>query len=185
MFADNYPETMHSCYFVNTPMAFTIVWSIIKGWIDEKTRNKMKFLGANFKNELLEVIDAHQLPKFLGGTCECPGGCTNSDRGPWKDFEPVYPFGFRKKADLNRTFDTGATHYVTSISDRKQKQRVPKTEKRRKAIHFFMEPEEDWASFCEEKKTSLPEEDFKNTFIVERSDPLRPLRSLTFKSLPK
>ena len=108
MFADNYPETLHFCFFVNTPMAFTIVWSMIKGWIDEKTRSKIKILGTNFKSELLAVIDAHNLPKFLGGSCECPGGCINSNLGPWNDFVPVYPFGFQKATnkDLNHTTAT-------------------------------------------------------------------------------
>ena len=37
----------------------------------------------------MEVVDAANLPKFLGGTCECTcdGGCMKSNVGPWNDYE--------------------------------------------------------------------------------------------------
>lgn len=96
--SDNYPETFGRAYFVNAPGFFNFLYAIVKGWLDEKTRNKIQVLGADYKEELLKHIDADQLPKFLGGTCECEGGCMHSDKGPWNDYEPVQPFGFREKA---------------------------------------------------------------------------------------
>jgi len=76
-------------FIVNAPSIFPFFWSIVKGWLDEKTRNRFKILGANFKDELLEMIAPDQLPKFLGGDCECPQGCMFSNKGPWNDFDPV------------------------------------------------------------------------------------------------
>jgi hypothetical protein len=54
-------------FIVNSPMLFTGVWSLIKGWLDEKTRNKISILGGGYAKKLLEYVDAEQLPEFLGG----------------------------------------------------------------------------------------------------------------------
>ena len=35
---DFYPETMGKMVVCNTPMIFSGIWSMIKGWVDEKTR---------------------------------------------------------------------------------------------------------------------------------------------------
>jgi len=80
---DRYPESMGKFYIINAPWAFSAVWSIIKPWLDEVTVSKIDILGSGFKERLLAQIDAENLPKELGGTCSCPGGCSLSDAGPW------------------------------------------------------------------------------------------------------
>jgi phosphatidylinositol/phosphatidylcholine transfer protein len=80
---DRYPESMGKFYIINAPYLFSTVWSFIKGWLDEVTVSKIHILGRDYKNQLLEQIPAENLPKDLGGTCECEGGCSLSDAGPW------------------------------------------------------------------------------------------------------
>ena len=80
---DRYPETMGKFYIVNAPWGFSTVWSFIKPWLDEATVAKIDILGSGYKDKLLEQIPAENLPKEFGGKCECPGGCSLSDAGPW------------------------------------------------------------------------------------------------------
>jgi|LauGreDrversion4_2_1035121.scaffolds.fasta_scaffold479561_1 hypothetical protein len=51
--SDYYPESMGLFFVVNAPTIFPLFWSIIKGWLNEKTRNRIKILGTNYKDELL------------------------------------------------------------------------------------------------------------------------------------
>jgi hypothetical protein len=46
--SDNYPEISGKMFVVNTPMLFKGVWSIVKGFIDEKTRKKITILRSSF-----------------------------------------------------------------------------------------------------------------------------------------
>lgn len=75
---------MGKFYIINAPWAFSTVWSLIKGWLDEATVAKIHILGSDYKKGLLEQIPADSLPTYFGGTCNCPGGCSLSDAGPWQ-----------------------------------------------------------------------------------------------------
>lgn len=80
---DRYPETMGKFYIINAPWAFSAVWSMIKPWLDEVTVSKIDILGTSYKDKLLAQIPAENLPQEFGGSCNCPGGCSLSDAGPW------------------------------------------------------------------------------------------------------
>lgn len=84
---DRYPETMGKFYIINAPWAFSAVWSGVKPWLDEVTVSKIDILGSSYKDKLLAQIPAENLPKDLGGTCDCAGGCSLSDAGPWQQQE--------------------------------------------------------------------------------------------------
>lgn len=74
---------MGKFYIINAPWAFSAVWSVIKPWLDEVTVKKIDILGSGYKEALLKQISKENLPKEFGGECECVGGCSLSDAGPW------------------------------------------------------------------------------------------------------
>ena len=82
-----YPERLGKLYLINAPWGFSSVFSVVKGFLDPVTVNKIHVLGSNYKKELLEQVPAENLPVQFGGTCECPGGCELSDMGPWREDE--------------------------------------------------------------------------------------------------
>lgn len=80
---NRYPESMGKFYIINAPWAFSAVWRIIKPWLDEVTVSKIDIIGSDYKDKLLAQIPAENLPKDFGGLCQCEGGCSLSDAGPW------------------------------------------------------------------------------------------------------
>jgi CRAL/TRIO domain len=90
---------MGQMFIVNAPMLFTGVWAVVKGFLDERTRNKIQIKGSKYQKELLELVEPQNLPDFIGGSCKCEksGGCMLSVEGPWNDFELAKPWGIRHK----------------------------------------------------------------------------------------
>lgn len=72
---------------INAPPSFTFIWSIVKPWLAKETVEKVDILGKDYKEVLLQIIDADNLPTTLGGNCTCSsaGGCDLSSAGPWMD----------------------------------------------------------------------------------------------------
>jgi len=80
---DHYPDQLSRCFIVNTPLFFYGIWKIIRLFLNDITRDKVRILDRNYKPELLKFIDASNLPQWLGGACECfpgnpYGGCVSS-----------------------------------------------------------------------------------------------------------
>jgi len=80
---DRYPECMGKFYIINAPWTFSAAWGVIKPWLDEVTVAKINILGTGYKDVLLKQIDEENLPGVFGGKCDCQGGCSLSDAGPW------------------------------------------------------------------------------------------------------
>ncbi|RAK99830.1 SEC14 family lipid-binding protein [Aspergillus ibericus CBS 121593] len=82
-----YPERLGKLYLINAPWGFSSVFSVVKGFLDPVTVNKIHVLGSNYKKELLAQVPAENLPTEFGGSCSCAGGCELSDMGPWQEAE--------------------------------------------------------------------------------------------------
>ncbi|KAM3287575.1 phosphatidylinositol/phosphatidylcholine transfer protein SFH6 isoform X1 [Capsicum chacoense] len=97
---DNYPETLHQMFIINAGPGFRLLWNTVKSFLDPKTTSKIHVLGNKYQNKFLEIVDASELPKFLGGTCTCAdqGGCLRSDKGPWHNPEILKMIGEARRA---------------------------------------------------------------------------------------
>lgn len=100
---DHYPERLGKLYIINAPWGFSSVFSVVKGFLDPVTVSKIHVLGSGYQKELLAQVPKENLPKSLGGSCECPGGCQYSDDGPWKDPTWVREPKWAKKKPGNTT----------------------------------------------------------------------------------
>ena len=92
-----YPERLGKLYIVNAPWGFATVFSVVKGFLDPVTVNKIHVLGSGYQAELLKQIPKENLPEILGGSCHCEGGCSLSDLGPWKEPEWAKPAAWEKE----------------------------------------------------------------------------------------
>lgn len=66
-----YPEYLHTTFVIGIPRIFSFVWNIVKGWIDEKTRNKIAIIHGNGLSEATKLIDKKNYPRIFGGDCKC------------------------------------------------------------------------------------------------------------------
>jgi hypothetical protein len=78
---------MGQLFVINAPQTFAAIWLIAKQWLSKETADKVQILGNDYREALLELIDAENLPSILGGTCECKehGGCHRGMAGPWME----------------------------------------------------------------------------------------------------
>lgn len=82
-----YPERLETLFMINAPFTFSVLWAMIRPWIDPVTVSKFKILGSNYQAELKECIAEDQIPVEYGGTCESfgwtyPNNIAQADRMP-------------------------------------------------------------------------------------------------------
>jgi len=67
---DNYyPESLRKFFVLRVPKLFCFFWSIAKLMLNTKTIEKFVILKTSFQTELRDVVDSHNIPRYLGGTC--------------------------------------------------------------------------------------------------------------------
>ena len=63
----HYVERCKKMFIINAPFFFNFIWKVISPMLHENTRRKISILGSDTK-ELLDFIEARQLPVVYGGT---------------------------------------------------------------------------------------------------------------------
>ena len=91
-----YPERLGKLYIINAPWGFASVFSVVKGFLDPVTVQKIHVLGAGYQAELQKQVPKENLPEILGGTCHCEQTCALSDLGPWREEEWYRPAAWEK-----------------------------------------------------------------------------------------
>lgn len=82
---EHYPEVLGNFFIVNSPTIFSAMWAAIRPVLSSRTRAKISILGANFHSKLSHYVEIETLPTYLGGKCECPGGCLSTEVGIWTE----------------------------------------------------------------------------------------------------
>ncbi|WMV13085.1 hypothetical protein MTR67_006470 [Solanum verrucosum] len=93
-------RTLHQMFIINAGAGFRLLWNTVKSFLDPKTASKIHVLGNKYQNKLLEIVDASELPDFIGGNCTCAdrGGCMRSDKGPWQNPDILKMIGEARRA---------------------------------------------------------------------------------------
>ncbi|GFS67829.1 SEC14-like protein 2 [Nephila pilipes] len=74
-YLDNYPETLKCVMIINAPMCFSLMYSLVKPVLPPIVIQKIRvYSTSGWKEPLLELIDAEELPAFLGGNRTDPDG---------------------------------------------------------------------------------------------------------------
>eukprot|EP00879_Flechtneria_rotunda_P010462 GHRR01010938.1.p1 GENE.GHRR01010938.1~~GHRR01010938.1.p1 ORF type:complete len:354 (+),score=106.05 GHRR01010938.1:979-2040(+) len=81
---DNYPEMLGRICIINAPMVFKAIWALVKPLLNPRTLSKIQICQTNYAKDLLEHVDAENLPEWLGGRSK---GTLLDDVGPWSDPE--------------------------------------------------------------------------------------------------
>ncbi|GFS66589.1 retinal-binding protein, partial [Nephila pilipes] len=74
-YQDNYPERLKYCFIINASIYFYMAFSILKTVVAASVLEKVKIYASDgWKEPLLELIDADNLPGYLGGNLTDPDG---------------------------------------------------------------------------------------------------------------
>ncbi|KAF9242594.1 CRAL-TRIO domain-containing protein [Melanogaster broomeanus] len=129
MSQDYYPETTGRIAIVNAPSSFAFIWSVVKPWLAKETVEKIDILGTDYKDVLLQFVDAENLPSVLGGNCTCShsGGCDLSGAGPWMDERLARIAAVRKgeKVDGDAPINGGNTTTIPTSETTGETNNIP------------------------------------------------------------
>ncbi|KAM2676198.1 hypothetical protein EV1_002887 [Malus domestica] len=158
---DNYPETLNRMFIINAGSGFRLLWNTVKSFLDPKTTAKINVLGNQYQSKLLEIIEATELPEFLGGSCTCAdkGSCMISDKGPWNDPEIMKMVQSIREAKCtsNTSGDLEKKEEKQENQEKQEKQEEKISEEKKISEEEKKISEEEKKISAEEKKVSEEE----------------------------
>ncbi|KAH6927614.1 hypothetical protein HPB50_006165 [Hyalomma asiaticum] len=90
MMEDHFPECLEKCICINAPGFFPVLWKLVRPFMTQRTADKVNVYGKDgWKNVLLDIMDAEQLPAHWGGKMVGPG---NDPRCRHKELSPPSVF---------------------------------------------------------------------------------------------
>ncbi|KAG8459123.1 hypothetical protein KFE25_002530 [Diacronema lutheri] len=76
-------ENLAAIWIVNAPFFFAKCWQAVSHMLVPRTAEKLKVLSPRESVDFLRtVVPAENLPVWLGGSCECEGGCISGHGRP-------------------------------------------------------------------------------------------------------
>nr|GEU47697.1 DNA-directed DNA polymerase [Tanacetum cinerariifolium] len=125
---DDSGVTLCRMYIINAGSGFRHLWNTVKSFLDPKTTYDINVLANKFQSKLLEIIDASELPEFLGGTCTC------SDKESDSAYEggPLADDYYSKSGSAQ--FINHVRKSLLCIQLATAKPNMPKKEKKKKAL---------------------------------------------------
>uniref|UniRef100_A0A914BY38 CRAL-TRIO domain-containing protein n=1 Tax=Acrobeloides nanus TaxID=290746 RepID=A0A914BY38_9BILA len=67
--SEHYEEIIQCFLIVNAPLFMSAIWTIVSPFLSTRTKNKVKILGSNWKDEILEMV----IPNVLPSSWNIPG----------------------------------------------------------------------------------------------------------------
>uniref|UniRef100_A0A8R1HYR4 CRAL-TRIO domain-containing protein n=1 Tax=Caenorhabditis japonica TaxID=281687 RepID=A0A8R1HYR4_CAEJA len=64
----HYREFIDKFIVINSPSWINVLWSALSPFIPEQSKQRIVFAGSNWREELLQIVDADCLPERYGGT---------------------------------------------------------------------------------------------------------------------
>lgn len=75
VYLNNYPERLKTAFFINVPVYFSLLYSLLKTVLPTRVINKFSiYSDDSYIKDVLKLIDADTLPAFLGGNRTDPDG---------------------------------------------------------------------------------------------------------------
>uniref|UniRef100_A0A1I7VCB7 CRAL-TRIO domain-containing protein n=1 Tax=Loa loa TaxID=7209 RepID=A0A1I7VCB7_LOALO len=65
-----FPDVIHKLFLINTPTFFRMIWILVSPCLAKHTQQKVRILGADWKEKLKECIDENVLYQQWGGVRE-------------------------------------------------------------------------------------------------------------------